>query len=336
MITGAAGSIGSEIIRQVANFQTSNIILVDQAETPSFHIEIELKEKFPNIKYTLLIADIRDQKRMEGIFNKYRPNIVFHAAAYKHVPMMENNPEEAISTNVKGTMTLSNLAVQYNVEKFVMISTDKAVNPTNIMGASKRIAEIYTQSLHQTKVKTKFITTRFGNVLGSNGSVVELFKKQIDKGGPITITHPDINRFFMTIPEACQLVLEAGSIGNGGEIYIFDMGEAVKITDMAKKMVKLSGLTLGKDIQIKFVGLRPGEKLYEELLNDKENTLPTHHDRIMIGKVQQYNPSDVDLNIKELLSLHENKADDFELVKQMKVLVPEYKSKNSIYEKLDT
>ncbi|HPS45836.1 MAG TPA: nucleoside-diphosphate sugar epimerase/dehydratase, partial [Bacteroidales bacterium] len=276
LITGAAGSIGSEIARQITSFSPKKIILLDQAETPLFHIDLEMQEKFKNANYEIVLGDIRNKERMERIFANFKPDHVYHAAAYKHVPMMENNPSESILTNVEGTKILADLSIRFEVEKFVMISTDKAVNPTSIMGASKRIAEIYTQSLNQLN-KTKFITTRFGNVLGSSGSVIPLFKEQIEKGGPITITDPNITRYFMTIPEACRLVLEAGAIGKGGEIFIFDMGKSVKIVDLAKKMIQLSGLTLGKDIQITYVGLRPGEKLYEELLNNKENTLPTHH-----------------------------------------------------------
>jgi FlaA1/EpsC-like NDP-sugar epimerase len=270
---------------------------------------------------------------MLNVFEKFKPEIIYHAAAYKHVPMMESNPYEAVLVNIEGTKVIADLAVKFEASKFVMISTDKAVNPTSIMGASKRIAEIYTQSLNN-KNKTRFITTRFGNVLGSNGSVIEIFKKQIEKGGPVTITHPDICRYFMTIPEACQLVLEAGTMGKGGEIFIFDMGKSVKIIDLAKKMIKLSGLTIGKDIQIIVTGLRPGEKLYEELLNDKENTVTTHHPLIMIAKVREY---DFDAISKEIISLIElvNIQDDFNIVRKMKTIVPEYISKNSIYEQLD-
>ncbi|MGB0882979.1 MAG: polysaccharide biosynthesis protein, partial [Vicingaceae bacterium] len=287
LVSGAAGSIGSEIVRQLINFNPKRIILLDQAESPLYEMEMALKDNNAKLDCEIVIGDIRNVERMENLFQTLNPDIVYHAAAYKHVPMMEYNPSEAVFTNVLGTKNMADLAVKYNVEKFVMVSTDKAVNPTNVMGASKRIAEIYTQSLGMTS-KTKFVTTRFGNVLGSNGSVIPRFRKQIEEGGPITITHPDITRFFMTIPEACQLVLEAGAQGKGGEIFIFDMGKSVKIQDLAKKMVKLSGLTLDKDIKIIFTGLRAGEKLYEELLANEENTLPTHHKQIMIAKVKEY------------------------------------------------
>jgi FlaA1/EpsC-like NDP-sugar epimerase len=276
---------------------------------------------------------------MRSIFEKFRPEIVYHAAAYKHVPLMESNPSEAVKTNVGGTKNISDLSVEFGVEKFVMVSTDKAVNPTNVMGASKRIAEIYVQSLNNElllnqKANTKFITTRFGNVLGSSGSVIPKFRKQINEGGPITVTHPEITRYFMTIPEACQLVLEAGFMGKGGEIFVFDMGKSVKIIDLAKKMVKLSGLTLGKDINIAYTGLRPGEKIYEELLNDEENTLPTHHPKIMIGKVRLYNFQDVQNSTNDLLGLY-NKQNQMAIVAKMKEIVPEFQSKNSVYESLD-
>jgi FlaA1/EpsC-like NDP-sugar epimerase len=279
------------------------------------------------------MGDIRNKDRMENVFKTFAPNIVFHAAAYKHVPMMENNPSESIFTNVLGSKNLADLSVQYKVEKFVMVSTDKAVNPTNVMGASKRIAEIYTQSLNK-NTTTKFITTRFGNVLGSNGSVIPRFRQQIETGGPITITHPDITRFFMTIPEACQLVLEAGAMGKGGEIFIFDMGESVKIVDLAKKMIKLSGLILDKDISIIYTGLRPGEKLYEELLANEENTIPTHHKQILIAKVKEYDFETISSSINELINLFDQQNNK-SIVKKMKELVPEFKSNNSIYEELD-
>lgn len=333
LVTGAAGSIGSEIVRQVIQFQPKKIILLDQAESPLYDMEMELKDEFDSLSYEIVIGDIRNIDRLENVFKTFQPQIVFHAAAYKHVPMMENNPSESILTNVLGTKNLADLAVKYHVEKFVMISTDKAVNPTNVMGASKRIAEIYTQSLGKT-VQTKFITTRFGNVLGSNGSVIPRFRQQIENGGPVTITHPEITRFFMTIPEACQLVLEAGTSGNGGEIFIFDMGESVKIIDLAKKMIKLSGLTLDKDIKITFTGLRPGEKLYEELLANEENTLPTHHKQIMIAKVAAYDFDFINEQINMLIQSFETQ-DNRLIVKQMKQLVPEFKSNNSIYEELD-
>lgn len=333
LVSGAAGSIGSEISRQLTGFMPKKLILLDQAESPLFYLETELNSKIKHCPFEVIIGDIRDKAKMEDVFQKYKPDYIFHAAAYKHVPMMENNPEEAISTNVHGTMFLADLAVKHKVSKFVMVSTDKAVNPTSVMGASKRIAEIYVQALNQ-KSTTKFITTRFGNVLGSNGSVVTLFKRQIEKGGPITITHPDVTRYFMTIPEACQLVLEAGAMGNGGEIYIFDMGHSVKIIDLAKKMIKLSGLTLGKDIQIVTTGMRPGEKLYEELLNSEENTLPTHHPQIMIAKVRTYDFDTINHEIEALVNESEQN-DKMKIVKKMKQIVPEYKSNNSVFEQLD-
>ncbi len=333
LVTGAAGSIGSEIVRQVARFNPKKIILLDQAESPLYEMEMELFDKYKKQSYEIVMGDIRNKERMENVFSTFHPQIVFHAAAYKHVPMMENNPSESIFTNVSGTKNLADLSDQYKVEKFVMVSTDKAVNPTNVMGASKRIAEIYTQSLGK-KSDTKFITTRFGNVLGSNGSVIPRFRQQIENGGPITITHPDITRFFMTIPEACQLVLEAGAMGNGGEIFIFDMGESVKIVDLAKKMIKLSGLILDKDISITYTGLRPGEKLYEELLADHENTIPTHHNQIMIAKVKEYDFESIAASIAQLIELF-SKQNNQSIVKKMKELVPEFKSNNSIYEQLD-
>jgi FlaA1/EpsC-like NDP-sugar epimerase len=333
LITGAAGSIGSEIVRQVIKFNPKKIVLLDQAESPLYEMEMELHDKHKQQQYEIVMGDIRNKERMENVFKTFQPEIVFHAAAYKHVPMMENNPSESILTNVLGSKNLADLSVQYKVEKFVMVSTDKAVNPTNVMGASKRIAEIYTQSLN-TKSTTKFITTRFGNVLGSNGSVIPRFRQQIEAGGPITITHPDITRFFMTIPEACQLVLEAGAMGKGGEIFIFDMGDSVKIIDLAKKMIKLSGLVLDKDISIVFTGLRPGEKLYEELLANEENTIPTHHKQILIAKVKEYDFDATANSINELIGLF-TKQNNQAIVKKMKELVPEFKSNNSVYEKLD-
>ncbi|NVO01994.1 MAG: polysaccharide biosynthesis protein [Bacteroidetes bacterium] len=333
LVTGAAGSIGSELVRQICNYGPKKIILLDQAETPLFYIEQELFEKFRGVDTSVVIGDICNKQRMENVFNTFKPEVVYHAAAYKHVPMMENNPSEAIMVNVNGTKTIADLAVKHNVEKFVMVSTDKAVNPTNVMGASKRIAEIYTQSLNKS-TNTKFITTRFGNVLGSNGSVIPLFRKQIEKGGPITITDPEVTRYFMTIPEACQLVLEAGAIGNGGEIFIFDMGKSVKILDLAKKMVMLSRLTLGKDIQIVYTGLRPGEKLYEELLNNQENTIPTHHPQIMIAKVDEYDYSTISNDVNNLVACFDSQNNET-IVAQMKKIVPEFKSKNSVFEKLD-
>lgn len=340
LITGAAGSIGSEIVRQLIPFYPLKLILVDQAETPLYELESQLKEKFKNHGYSktveIIMADIRSRQKMENIIAAYKPDVIYHAAAYKHVPLMEDNPEEAVCTNIHGTKTLADLAVKYEIGKFVMVSTDKAVNPTNVMGASKRIAEIYVQGLNNSpaNTSTKFITTRFGNVLGSNGSVIPLFRKQIANGGPITVTHPEITRYFMTIPEACQLVIEAGNMGNGGEIFIFDMGKSVKIVDLAKKMVKLSGLTLGKDIAIEFSGLRPGEKLMEELLNDSENTIPTHHPKITIAKIKPYDYEVISGEVSALIALI--KVHDTELlVKKMKQIVPEYISNNSVYSSLD-
>ena len=333
LVTGAAGSIGSEIVRQLTHFKPKLIILLDQAESPLYDLELEITEKLKFARIEAVIGDISDNLRMTEVFKAFKPEIIYHAAAYKHVPMMENNPYEAIKTNVAGTKIIADLAVKYKTAKFIMISTDKAVNPTNVMGASKRIAEIYTQSLNQLNA-TRFITTRFGNVLGSNGSVIPRFRKQIQEGGPVTVTHPEITRYFMTIPEACQLVLEAGAFGKGGEIFIFDMGKSVKIIDLAKKMIKLSGLTLGVDIEIKITGLRPGEKLYEELLNDKENTTQTHHPQIMIAKVKEYKFEFVMRKIIDLLETAQ-KHDNFEIVKSMKEIIPEFISKNSIYEAID-
>lgn len=333
LITGAAGSIGSEIVRQVLKFGPAKVVMLDSAESPLYDLELEIGELRQSNITEPVIADIRNHERMENVFRTFRPQIVFHAAAYKHVPMMENNPSEAILTNVLGTKNTAELADQFKVEKFVMISTDKAVNPTSIMGATKRIAEIFIQSLNK-KSTTAFITTRFGNVLGSNGSVIPRFKKLIEARQPITITHPEITRFFMTIPEACQLVLEAGAMGKGGEIFIFDMGKSVKITDLAKKMVQLSGLELGKDIQLVFTGLRPGEKLYEELLNNEENTIPTHHEKIMIAKVIEYDFEVVKQHITELIQLFDDQNNEA-IVKKMKAIVPEYISNNSVYEVLD-
>ncbi len=333
LVSGAAGSIGSEITRQLTKFKPSSIILVDQAESPLYDIELEIGEDFHFENLEVVIADITEENRMEQIFAKYRPDIVYHAAAYKHVPMMEKHPDEAIKNNVWGTMVMANMANRYHCNRFVMISTDKAVNPTNVMGASKRIAEIYIQSLNQ-KSKTEFITTRFGNVLGSNGSVIPRFRKQIENGGPVTITHREITRFFMTIPEACQLVLEAGTMGKGGQILIFDMGEMVKIDDLARKMVKLAGLEPEKDIRFEYTGLRPGEKLYEELLNNKENTVPTHHSRIMIAKVREYPFDQVKKDLHTLLQVVKTE-DQMEIVMYMKRIVPEFISNNSQFEKLD-
>ena len=336
LITGAAGSIGSEIVRQCLSFKPKLVVLVDQGETPLYEIENELSAQ--NIE--IIVGDVRNVSRMEKIFEHFKPSYVFHAAAYKHVPLMEDNPYEAINTNVFGTQNIANLSAKYQVKKFVFVSTDKAVNPTNIMGASKRIAEIYVQSLNaklrlESDHHTMYITTRFGNVLGSNGSVIPLFKKQIEEGGPVTVTHPEITRYFMTIPEACQLVLEAGVMGNGGEIYIFDMGESIKIIDLAHKMINLSGFEVDKDIKITFTGLRPGEKLREELLNDNENTIGTHNPKIMIARVPEYNYLEVNNIINKLYNQKDSLKNDT-LVKTMKKIVPEYISNNSIYEKLDS
>jgi FlaA1/EpsC-like NDP-sugar epimerase len=340
LITGAAGSIGSEIVRQVLSFNPKKVIILDQAETPLHHISLEVEGIKERTIIRSVITDIRNRAALEKVFKQYRPQMIYHAAAYKHVPLMEENPSQAILTNVNGTKNLADLACEYGVKKFVMISTDKAVNPSNVMGASKRIAEKYVQSLHL-KCKennelyaTKFITTRFGNVLGSNGSVVPLFTKQIADGGPVTITHPEIIRYFMTIPEACQLVLEAGSMGNGGEIYIFDMGKPVKIIDLAKKMIKLAGFIPERDIKIKIVGLRPGEKLYEELLNDTSKTLSTYHEKIMIAQELQVEFEDLHFHIEELIGIA-SFFDNDDIVAKMKKIVPEFISMNSTYTTLD-
>ena len=335
LITGAAGSIGSEIVRQLVKFNAESLILIDQAETQMHYLKMELSNIKNVPKFHIIIADVRDNCRMKNIFKQYKPDIVFHAAAYKHVPLMEENVYEAIRINIFGTKIIADLSLGFNVEKFVMISTDKAVNPTNIMGASKRIAEIYIQSLYNNNPdKTQFITTRFGNVLGSNGSVIPHFRRQIKMGGPITITHPEITRYFMTIPEACQLVLEAGFMGNGGEVFIFDMGEPIKIIDLAKTMIKLSGLD-EDDIKINICGLRPGEKLYEELLIDTENDLPTHNEKIMISKVLVYDYPSVNKSIINMEELMKDNS-EIKLVTLMKKLVPEFISNNSIYSELDT
>lgn len=339
MITGAAGSIGSEIVRQLSTFKPKKLILLDNAETPLHNIKLELTEKFCDIEYAFVIADVRMRDRIESVFEDMRPNVVFHAAAYKHVPLMEDNPSECVLANISGSRNVADMAVKYGVESFVMVSTDKAVNPTNVMGCSKRIAEIYVQSLAKKLEKqegkyTRFVTTRFGNVLGSNGSVIPLFRQQIEKGGPVTVTHPDIIRYFMTIPEACQLVLEAATIGNGGEIFIFDMGMPVKIAELAKKMIRLSGLEPGVDIQIQYTGLRPGEKLYEELLNNEELVKPTLHDKIMIANVREYDYDEMISKFDNLISLaHDNQ--NYLVVRVMKEIVPEYKSQNSTYQSID-
>ena len=328
MITGAAGSIGSEIVRQLTRFNMKRVILVDQAETPLFYIQNELREKFINLQFHVLPADVTNFAKMDLIFQEYRPDVIFHAAAYKHVSLMEENPHEAIRVNVGGTKVVTELALKYKVGKFVMISTDKSVNPTSVMGASKRLCEKVVQSKAQTKgSKTQFIITRFGNVLGSNGSVIPLFTHQIEKGGPVTVTHPDIYRYFMTIPEACQLVLEAGFMGNGGEIFVFDMGEPVKIAELANAMIQLSGLIPGKDIQIVYTGLRPGEKLYEELLTDKETTLPTYHPKIKKALVEDVDAKTTLIKIDDLLNgLYGFSKED--VVANMKDLIPEYNSSN--------
>ena len=333
LITGAAGSIGSEIVRQVLRFSPEQVVILDQAESALYDVHNELIARGKANCVKVVIADVSNLARMRNVFDSFKPDLVYHAAAYKHVPLMEDNPSEAVLTNVYGTKILADLADEFNVKKFVMISTDKAVNPTNVMGASKRIAEIYCQALNKSS-ETQFVTTRFGNVLGSNGSVIPLFRRQIETGGPLTVTHEDVTRFFMTIPEACQLVLEAGSMGEGGEIFVFDMGESVKIIDLAKKMISLSGLKLNEDIEIKITGLRPGEKLYEELLTSEEGTLPTHHAQIMIGKVKEYEFSDIQSSINELIKAFDSQ-DNTQIVSKMKSIVPEYKSNNSEFSALD-
>lgn len=337
MITGSAGSIGSEMVRQISEYNPAEMVLIDSAETPQHDIRLMMAKQYPNIKAETIVTTICSKSRMEHIFETYHPDYVFHAAAYKHVPMMENNPCESIQNNVYGTKILADLSVKYGVKKFVMISTDKAVNPTNVMGCSKRICEIYVQSLNQAikdgivKGETQFVTTRFGNVLGSNGSVIPLFKRQIKNGGPVTVTDPNIIRYFMLIPEACELVLEAGTKGNGGEIFVFDMGKPVKIADLAKRMINLSG---AKNVEIKYTGLRDGEKLYEELLNNEESTKPSFNDKIRIAIVREYNYNDVVNSINELIEISKS-YDEMATVKKMKEIVPEYKSNNSVYEKLD-
>ena len=338
MITGAAGSIGSEIVRQVASFKPSQLVLIDQAETPLHDIRLMMKRKFVDIPNLTLTASIGHKLHMEVVFREYKPDYVFHAAAYKHVPMMEDNPGEAVANNIDGTRIIADLAVKYGTKKFVMVSTDKAVNPTNVMGCSKRICEMYCQSLNKAitdgRIKgcTQFVTTRFGNVLGSNGSVIPIFKEQIKSGGPVTVTHPDIIRYFMLIPEACRLVLQAGSMGNGGEIFVFDMGKPVRIADLAKRMILLSG---AQDVQIKYTGLRDGEKLYEELLNKEENTKPSSHPKIKLAAVRELGYEEVSEQINKLVEITKNSYNDMDIVRQMKVLVPEFKSKHSKYEVLD-
>ena len=338
LITGSAGSIGSEIVRQVAEYKPSAMMLIDQAETPQHDIRLMMDKDFADINAEVVVTSICREKRMERIFQDFKPDFVFHAAAYKHVPMMEDNPSEAVYNNIYGTKVIADLSVKYGVKKFVMISTDKAVNPTNVMGCSKRICEIYVQSLNRAEKvdkdfvgSTEFVTTRFGNVLGSNGSVIPLFREQIKNGGPVTVTHPDIIRYFMLIPEACKLVLEAGTKGNGGEIFVFDMGKPVKIADLAQRMIKLSG---AKNVEIKFTGLREGEKLYEEVLNEQENTKPTFHEKIRIAEVREYDYQDVCKDL-EVLMTTAKEFDNMATVKQMKKIVPEYKSNNSVYEQLD-
>ncbi|WP_425292168.1 polysaccharide biosynthesis protein [Chryseobacterium cucumeris] len=335
LVTGGAGSIGSEIVRQVAQLNSSLIVVVDQAESPLYELQLELLERFPNQRFKFILADISNYSRMEKLFDDYQFSIVYHAAAYKHVPLIEDNPHEAIFVNIGGTKNVALLSKKYNVNRFVMVSTDKAVNPTNVMGASKRAAELFVQSLQNSSDNTtKFITTRFGNVLGSNGSVIPHFKKQIEKGGPVTITHPDIIRYFMTIPEACELVLQAGTMGQGGEIYVFDMGKPVKILDLAERMIKLSGYTPGIDIKIDFIGLRPGEKLYEELLTNNSTTIPTHHEKIMISRDPLMKFEDIDILCSQIILSAMNK-DSLQIVRILKIIVPEFKSNNSEFEILD-
>ena len=333
LISGAAGSIGSEIVRQVIKHKPKKVILLDQSESGLYDLNQELLSKNKNYNLEIVVGDITRKERMKNLFDKLKPEIVFHAAAYKHVPLMEVNPSEAIRTNVEGTKILADLSIKINVEKFIFISTDKAVNPTNVMGASKRISEMYCQSLSKT-TNTKFITTRFGNVLGSSGSVIPLFQKQLENGGPITVTHESVTRYFMTIPEACRLVLEAGHMGEGGEVYVFDMGKSIKIIDLAKKMIQLAGLEIGKDIMIKITGLRPGEKMYEELLGNDENTIGTHHPKIMIGRVKQIDYKTINKLVENLISLVKSQGNE-DIVKSMKQIVPEFISNNSEFSKLD-
>ena len=340
LVTGGAGSIGSEIARQVASFNPNKLIILDQAESPMHALKLELLEKYPDLDFEFTICDVANRNRLRILFDTFRVDVVYHAAAYKHVPLMERNPSEAILTNIFGTKNLADISVKYNVGHFVMVSTDKAVNPSNVMGATKRAAEMYVQSKYFDQFKkekantTRFITTRFGNVLGSNGSVVPLFKKQIEAGGPVTITHPDIIRYFMTIPEACQLVLEAGAMGKGGEIFIFDMGEPVRIMDLAEKMIKLAGHTVNEDIEIKITGLRPGEKLYEELLNDTSKTLPTHHEKIMISEDVENDYDQINGYVSAIIKAAMNNNNHISVAK-LKALIPEFKSNNSEFEILD-
>lgn len=335
LITGGAGSIGSEIVRQVAQLDPALIVVLDQAETPLYEIEMEMRSKYPSIQFKFVLADISNRQRLEQLFQRYKFSMVYHAAAYKHVPLVEENPHEAVNVNILGSKNLSTLACEYKVNRFVMVSTDKAVKPTNVMGASKRAAELFVQALqNRPDNTTKFITTRFGNVLGSNGSVIPHFKKQIEAGGPITITHPDIVRYFMTIPEACDLVLQAGTMGQGGEIFVFDMGEPVKIIDLATRMIKLSGLEPHLDIKIIYTGLRPGEKLYEELLSDDATTLPTHHEKIMISKDPDMEFEEIDYLTKSIIDCADS-SEKLEVVQILKNIVPEFKSNNSVFEALD-
>ncbi len=339
LISGAAGSIGSELVRQLVHFEPERLVLIDQAETPLHELELELRNRLKFDRFEVVIGDVRNEYCLRRIFSENKPQVVYHAAAYKHVPMMERHPQEAVLANVGGTRLMADLSVEYEVEKFVLVSTDKAVNPTNIMGATKRLAEMYVQSLdrelrREGREYPRFVTTRFGNVLGSNGSVIPLFKKQIEAGGPVTVTHPEITRYFMTIPEACRLVLEASVMGRGGEIYVFDMGRSVKIVDLARKMILLAGLIPGQDIEIRFTGLRPGEKLFEELLASEESTLPTHHEKILIARVREYPLEQLRRGVDDLLALYETQNKEW-MVSRLKELVPEFKSQNSIYEELD-
>jgi FlaA1/EpsC-like NDP-sugar epimerase len=335
LVTGAAGSIGRELVHQLVEFKPEMVIMLDQAETPLHDLELALQERGVKINCITFLADITDEIRLRTVFENFSPQYVYHAAAYKHVPMMELNPVESVKTNVFGTKLVADLSVEYKIERFVMVSTDKAVNPTNVMGATKRLAEMYVQGLSKLTQNTKFITTRFGNVLGSNGSVILRFKEQIENGGPVTVTHPNITRYFMTIPEACILVIEAGCMGNGGEIFVFDMGEPVLITELAKKMIRLCGLIPNIDVQIKYTGLRPGEKLYEELLNDGENTTKTHHQKIMIAKVREVDFNKLKNNFSELELQLENIGNEMGIVSKMKEIVPEFVSNNSRFQKLD-